>query len=93
VHEGSGRIYHVKYDPPKSEGKDDQTGEPLTQREDDKEETVRKRLQIYHEQTAPLVNYYQDWAKSDPANAPKYVRVEGVGGLDDIRDQILTQLK
>ena len=63
------------------------------QREDDKEDTVRKRLRIYHEQTAPLVNYYQDWASKDAASAPKYVRVEGVGGLDDIRDQILTQLK
>lgn len=93
VHEGSGRIYHVKYDPPKTEGKDDVTGEPLVQREDDQEETVRKRLEIYHEQTAPLINYYQEWAKKDPASAPKYVRVEGVGGLDDIRDQILTKLK
>lgn len=93
VHEPSGRIYHVKYDPPKTAGKDDQTGDPLVQREDDKEETVRKRLKIYHEQTAPLVDYYQDWARKDAASAPKYVRVEGVGGLDDIRDQILTQLK
>jgi adenylate kinase len=93
VHEGSGRIYHVKYDPPKTEGKDDETGDALIQREDDKEETVRKRLKIYHEQTAPLVGYYQDWAKEAPAAAPKYVRVKGVGSLDDIRDQILTQLK
>ncbi|HBC33121.1 MAG TPA: adenylate kinase [Marinobacter adhaerens] len=93
VHEGSGRIYHVKYDPPKVEGKDDQTGEPLVQREDDKEETVRKRLKIYHDQTAPLVGYYQDWASKEPAAAPKYVRVEGVGSLDSIRDQILSELK
>lgn len=93
VHEGSGRIYHVKYDPPKVEGKDDQTGEPLMQREDDKEETVRRRLRIYHEQTAPLVDYYQGWARKDATSAPKYVRVEGVGGLEDIRNQILTQLK
>ncbi len=93
VHEGSGRIYHVKYDPHKVEGKDDETGEPLVQREDDKEETVRKRLKIYHDQTAPLVGYYQDWASKDPAAAPKYVRVEGVGSLDSIRDQILSELK
>ena len=93
VHEGSGRIYHVKYDPPKVEGKDDETGEALIQREDDKEETVRKRLKIYHEQTAPLVGFYQSWAEKAPADAPRYVRVEGVGSLDSIRDQILSQLK
>lgn len=93
VHESSGRIYHVKYDPPKVEGKDDETGEPLVQREDDKEDTVRNRLRIYHEQTAPLVNYYQDWASKDRVSAPKYVRVEGLGSMDDIKNQILTQLK
>lgn len=92
VHEGSGRIYHVKYDPPKEDGKDDVTGEPLIQREDDREETVRHRLGIYHEQTAPLVGYYQDWARSDPAAAPEYVRVEGVGTLDEIRDKIMARL-
>ncbi|HLV78297.1 MAG TPA: adenylate kinase [Marinobacter sp.] len=93
VHESSGRIYHVKYDPPKTEGKDDETGEALVQREDDKEETVRKRLTIYHEQTAPLIGFYQDWAATAPSDAPQYVRVEGVGSLDSIRDQILSQLK
>ncbi|TGN41063.1 adenylate kinase [Marinobacter confluentis] len=93
VHEASGRIYHVKYDPPKVDGKDDETGEPLVQRNDDQEETVRNRLRIYHEQTAPLVNYYQDWAGKDATSAPKYVRVEGVGSMDDIKNQILTQLK
>lgn len=93
VHEASGRIYHVKFDPPKTEGKDDETGDPLVQREDDKEETVRKRLNIYHEQTAPLIGYYQDWAKKDPQQAPEYISVKGVGSLDEIRDQILTQLK
>jgi len=92
VHEASGRIYHVKFDPPKTEGKDDATGEPLVQRNDDQEETVRKRLRIYHEQTAPLVDYYQDWASKDSASAPKYVRVEGIGSLDDIKGQILTRL-
>ncbi|MDX1754494.1 MAG: adenylate kinase [Marinobacter sp.] len=93
VHEPSGRTYHVKYDPPKVEGKDDETGEPLVQREDDKEATIRKRLEVYHSQTAPLVGYYQDWAAEDAAAAPKYVRVEGVGSLDEIRDRILGQLK
>ncbi len=93
VHEASGRTYHVKYDPPKVEGKDDETGEPLVQREDDKEATIRKRLEIYHNQTAPLVGYYQDWAAQDAAAAPEYLRVEGVGSLDEIRDRILDQLK
>lgn len=93
VHEASGRTYHVKYDPPKVEGKDDLTGEPLVQRADDQEDTVRKRLRIYHEQTAPLVGYYRDWAARDPQAAPEYVRVEGVGSLEDIRDQILQNLK
>ncbi|WP_404368902.1 adenylate kinase [Marinobacter sp.] len=92
VHEPSGRTYHVKYDPPKVPGKDDETGEPLVQREDDKEETVRKRLQVYHQQTAPLVGYYQEWAREEPESAPKYVRVEGVGSLDDIRNRILEKL-
>ncbi|MBK1872805.1 MULTISPECIES: adenylate kinase [unclassified Marinobacter] len=93
VHEGSGRIYHVKYDPPKVEGKDDETGEPLMQRADDKEETVRKRLKIYHDQTAPLIGYYQDLAKTQPEVAPEYVSVDGVGSLDSIREQISARLK
>jgi adenylate kinase len=92
VHENSGRIYHVKYDPPKVDGKDDETGEPLIQRVDDKEETVRKRLSVYHSQTAPLVDYYHEWADKAPQEAPRYIRVEGVGSLDDIRNQILGQL-
>ena len=93
VHEGSGRIYHEKYDPPKMAGKDDVTGEPLIQRADDQEETVRKRLEIYHAQTAPLIGYYQDWFKKAPDAAPKYVCVKGVGSLDDIRQQILEKLQ
>ncbi|MFC4258354.1 adenylate kinase [Marinobacter lacisalsi] len=92
VHPASGRIYHVKYDPPKVDGKDDATGEPLVQREDDQEETIRKRLDVYHSQTEPLVGYYQDWAAREPQQAPKYVRVDGVGSLDDIREQILSKL-
>lgn len=93
VHEPSGRTYHVKYDPPKEPGKDDETGEPLVQREDDREETVRRRLEVYHKQTAPLVDYYQEWAKKEPEAAPKYVRVEGVGSLEDIRSRILEKLE
>ena len=92
VHEGSGRTYHIKYDPPKVEGKDDVTGEPLIQRADDQEDTIRKRLDIYHSQTAPLINFYQDWAQQAASEAPRYVRVEGIGSLDDIRERILTQL-
>ncbi|WP_144822809.1 adenylate kinase [Marinobacter piscensis] len=93
VHEPSGRTYHVKFDPPKEEGKDDKTGEPLVQREDDKEETVRNRLAIYHDQTAPLVGFYQELAEKQPDVAPEYVRVDGVGSLDSIREQILASLK
>lgn len=92
VHPASGRIYHVKYDPPKVEGKDDETGEALVQREDDQEDTIRKRLEVYHSQTEPLVGYYQDWASTQPEAAPQYVRVVGVGSLDDIREQILSKL-
>ncbi|ODC03999.1 adenylate kinase [Terasakiispira papahanaumokuakeensis] len=93
VHPGSGRTYHVIYNPPKDEGKDDVTGEGLIQRDDDKEETVRHRLAVYHEQTAPLVEYYQSWAKQDPAQAPQYSCIAGVGSVDDIREQIISALK
>lgn len=93
VHEGSGRVYHVHYNPPKVSGKDDLTGETLIQREDDREETVRKRLQVYHSQTAPLVGYYQEWAQSEPLEAPNYVLVKGIGSVESIRDQIFAQLK
>ncbi|CAN7747644.1 adenylate kinase [Variovorax sp. LjRoot130] len=81
-HPASGRIYHVKFNPPKTEGKDDLTGEDLIQREDDKEETVRKRLEVYSQQTRPLVDYYSAWAKADPATAPKYRAISGVGTVD-----------
>lgn len=87
-HPASGRTYHVTYNPPKTEGLDDQTGEPLIQRDDDKEEVVRKRLDVYEEQTAPLKHYYTSWSESGEASAPKYVRVEGVGSVNDIRDRI-----
>lgn len=92
VHEASGRVYHIKYNAPKVEGKDDETGEPLIQREDDTEATVRKRLDVYHAQTAPLIEYYQGWAKEDPENAPVYVAVQGVGTVEDIRDKVFAGL-
>jgi adenylate kinase len=96
VHLASGRTYHVTFNPPKVEGKDDVTGEPLIQRDDDQEETVRKRLDVYHAQTEPLVAYYKQWARTGEAGAPKHIRVEGVGKVEEIRDQIykaLDQLK
>lgn len=91
VHEASGRVYHIVNNPPKAEGVDDETGEQLIQREDDKEDTVRKRLQVYHDQTAPLVDYYKNVAQSD-AGSTVYTQVEGVGGLNDIKDQIFSAL-
>ncbi len=92
VHLPSGRTYHVIFNPPKVEGKDDVTGEPLVQREDDKEETVRKRLEIYHAQTEPLVDFYKKWQESGDSNAPKYVRIDGVGTVEEIRDRIFQAL-
>ncbi len=83
-HAASGRTYHVKYNPPKVAGQDDVTGEALIQREDDKEETVRKRLEVYSAQTRPLVDYYSRWAKVDPAHAPQYRAISGMGSVDDI---------
>src|SRR5512141_2425534 len=92
VHLASGRTYHVKFNPPKVPGKDDVTGEDLIQREDDKEETVKKRLEVYHAQTKPLVDYYGDWEKSVDPKAPKYRKVSGVGSVDDIRQRALAAL-
>jgi adenylate kinase len=92
VHLASGRTYHIVFNPPKEEGKDDETGEPLIQRDDDQEETVRKRLEVYHSQTEPLIGYYKDWEKSDESAAPKYIRIDGVGKVDQIRDQIYAAL-
>ncbi|MCL2871417.1 MAG: adenylate kinase [Betaproteobacteria bacterium] len=93
VHVASGRTYHVKFNPPKVAGQDDETGEPLIQRDDDREETVKKRLEVYHTQTAPLVTYYGNWAKSADAQAPRYRKVMGVGSVDAIRDACLAALK
>jgi len=93
AHLPSGRTYHVKFNPPKVDGKDDITGEDLVQREDDKPETVMTRLRVYHEQTKQLVGYYSDWAKSGVGGAPKYVRVNGLGEMEKIREEIFTSLK
>ena len=92
-HPASGRTYHVKFNPPKVAGKDDITGEDLVQRDDDKEETVLKRLEVYHSQTKPLVNYYVSWAKTGDAKAPKHLFIPGLGEVNAIRDQIFAALK
>lgn len=92
VHESSGRSYHVEYNPPKVEGIDDITGEALIQREDDMEATVRHRLDVYEQQTSPLKAYYQDWAKTNEAEAPRYVKVNGLGEVEEVLDRILTGL-
>ncbi|MDE2427969.1 MAG: adenylate kinase [Burkholderiales bacterium] len=92
VHPGSGRSYHVKFNPPKVEGKDDVTGEELVQRPDDKEETVKKRLSVYHEQTEVLLSYYGNWAKSGQPGAPKYRKIAGVGPVEEIRDSAFAAL-
>ena len=92
VHLASGRTYHIAFNPPKVANKDDVTGEELIQRDDDNEETVRKRLEVYHAQTRPLVGYYSDWAKTGDAHAPKYVNIAGVGSVEAIRDNIFAVL-
>ncbi|MBA1148072.1 adenylate kinase [Ectothiorhodospiraceae bacterium WFHF3C12] len=92
VHPASGRVYHVEYNPPREPGKDDETGEDLVQRDDDREETVRKRLQVYHEQTRPLVDYYSSWARSGDADAPNYVSIEGTGGVEEVQARIRSAL-
>ncbi len=93
VHVASGRTYHVKYNPPKVPDRDDVTGEPLIQREDDREETVQKRLAVYHAQTEPLIAYYRQWAGSDDPTAPKYRKVDGTGPVEAIRAACLAALK
>lgn len=92
VHPASGRIYHQVNNPPKVFRKDDMTGEALIQRKDDREETVRKRLHVYHEQTRPLVGYYQDWLQSGDVMAPRYVCIPGSGDVDQVRDLIFNLL-
>jgi len=92
VHLASGRTYHLIFNPPKEEGRDDETGESLIQRDDDKEETVRKRLDVYHGQTEPLIDYYKNWEAGSDAAAPRYIYIEGVGKVDKIRDGIFSAL-
>lgn len=94
VHPASGRTYHVAFNPPQVAGKDDITGEDLVQREDDHEDTVKKRLQVYHSQTEPLVSYYSEWAEqTTPGHKPKYVRVNGLGSMDRIREEIFAAVR
>ena len=96
VHEGSGRIYHNKYNPPKQAGLDDETGEPLIQREDDREETIKKRLAVYHEQTELLVDFYKNMRERGDAGEaipPKYISVGGVGSVEEIKYEIMSNLK
>ena len=93
VHPASGRTYHVKFNPPKVVGIDDVTGEPLIQRDDDREDTVLKRLDVYHQQTEALVGYYGKWADSGAAGAPKYRKINGMGKVEDIRDSAFAALK
>lgn len=92
AHLPSGRTYHVKFNPPKVAGKDDVTGEDLVQREDDKEETVRKRLDVYHQQTRPLVSYYAQWAASGDAQAPRCTRISGTGTVEEITARVTAAL-
>jgi adenylate kinase len=92
VHQPSGRTYHVQFNPPKVAGKDDVTGEDLIQRDDDREETVKTRLKVYHDQTEVLLGYYTEWSKSGRAGAPKYVRVDGVGNVDAITASVFAGL-
>lgn len=93
VHPDSGRVYHVVYNPPREEGIDNESGEALIQRDDDKPETIRKRLEQYHEQTEPLVGYYKQWSAEAPELAPNYIHVNGVGELDAIRAQLVEALE
>ena len=92
THPGSGRSYHVRFNPPKVAGKDDVTGEPLIQRDDDREETVKKRLEVYRAQTRPLVDYYGRWAASGEPGAPRYRRISGLGAVEEIRRRVFAAL-
>jgi adenylate kinase len=93
IHPASGRIYHVDFNPPRVDGLDDVTGEPLMQRDDDKEETVRKRLEVYHEQTEPLVDYYYKWSAKGGSDAPRYSKITGIGTVEGIRDLVFAALR
>jgi len=93
VHPASGRSYHVKFNPPRVAGKDDQTGEALVQRDDDREETVRRRLEVYRRQTRPLIDYYGRWSAAGDAAAPKYRKISGLGSVEEIRQRVLAALR
>ncbi|GAB4058016.1 adenylate kinase [Uliginosibacterium sediminicola] len=93
AHLASGRTYHIKFNPPKQDGVDDVTGEALVQRDDDKEEVVKKRLDVYHAQTKPLVKYYSDWAATGDAVAPRYARIQGTGSVDEITAKAFAALE
>lgn len=93
VHPASGRTYHVEYNPPKVAGSDDETGDALIQRDDDKEETVRNRLKVYHDQTEPLIDYYSKWSASGKGGAPSFKKIAGIGTVEEIRDHIFAVLK
>jgi adenylate kinase len=93
AHLASGRTYHVKFAPPKVEGKDDVTGEPLVQRDDDREETVKKRLEVYQAQTRPLVDFYGRWAQAGAAGAPRYRKIAGLGSVEEIRARAIAALR
>ncbi len=92
AHLSSGRTYHITFNPPKVEGKDDITGEDLVQRDDDKEATIKKRLDTYHAQTKPLVGFYNDWAAEGGANAPRCAKISGIGTIDEIKERLLAAL-
>ena len=93
VHPGSGRVYHVEFEPPLVEGIDDVTGEPLVQRPDDQEETIRNRLSVYHQQTEPLINYYIQASKQKDSEAPIFIKIDGRGAVEKVRDEIFTELQ
>jgi adenylate kinase len=91
-HPASGRTYHIKFNPPKAAGLDDVTGEPLIQRADDQEETVKKRLEVYSAQTRPLVDYYGDWARTGASDAPQYRAISGSGAVEEIKERAFAAL-
>ncbi|MDH5433932.1 MAG: adenylate kinase [Gammaproteobacteria bacterium] len=93
VHPGSGRTYHIIYNPPKTDGVDDETGESLIQRPDDSEETVKDRLNVYHNQTKPLIDYYTDWSNTNDNDAPGYIKINGTGSLQEISENIMKSLR
>ena len=93
THPASGRSYHVRFNPPRVEGRDDATGEPLVQRDDDREETVRKRLEVYRRQTRPLVDYYGRWGASGDPAAPRHRKISGIGSVEEIRERVLGALR